>query len=379
MLFGSWIRLKTKKLEDLQRLSESDAIEAIQPNFKLGLLASYEIEDALRRSAFMRTHRIPNSTKPLDNPRISIGSLYRTGPNLPLPKENGLIVAVLDTGIDYTDEKFLPNLWRNPGESGLDSSGREKAENGIDDDENGFIDDVIGWDFSAHDSLPFDFSMTPSQLLLRGGNPGHGTYCAATVLGNGKNISKFAAEAPKIQIMVLRFLNEKGEGTTAAAIKAIKYAIDNGAKILSSSWGSKGVHNKIYQNQALQEVLKFAASKNVLFVTAAESGRLELGKNFEASNSLPDNTIYPEELSDLNGDADRDKAVAFAGFNIPWDGRSTASASMARAAAAYWTAYPNKTAQEVKDAILVTAVIAPALNIKNTSDEDSDLKVLLKK
>ncbi|MBF0207951.1 MAG: S8 family serine peptidase, partial [Oligoflexia bacterium] len=112
-----------------------------------------------------------------------------------------IVVAVIDTGVDYTHEDLRANIWHNSGEMGRDAQGRDKSTNGIDDDQNGFIDDVIGWDFVQNDNRPFDLTTSVWDMLKGGGNPGHGTHCSgnvAAVADNGKGIS---GVAPGVKIM----------------------------------------------------------------------------------------------------------------------------------------------------------------------------------
>src|SRR5690606_10636900 len=107
---------------------------------------------------------------------------------------------VLDTGVDYEHEDLVQNLWRNT---------KEIPGNGIDDDGNGYIDDVIGWDFVSNDNKPYDLTTGIMEMLTSGGNPGHGTHVAGCVAARGENGKGITGVAPNAQIMVLRFLSEK--------------------------------------------------------------------------------------------------------------------------------------------------------------------------
>jgi subtilisin family serine protease len=323
-----------------------------------------------------------------------------------------MIVAVLDTGVDYTHEDLLPNMWRNSGEQGTDAAGRDKSTNGIDDDYNGYVDDLMGWDFAAKDNKPFDLAVDPKQLLIGGGNPGHGTHCSGNVAARGFNSLGIAGVAPNVKIMALRFISEKGQGTTADAVMAIRYAVDNGAKILSNSWGGEGSRNDgSEENLALKEVIQYAESKGTLFIAAAGNGRAGTGYDMDQDPT----PVYPASydfeniitvaaidvknelgvfsnwgptsvdigapgvavLSTTVGGKYSDKVLDFAGFDITWDGTSMATPHVAGAAALYWSLHPNKSWREVKDAILKSAVPIPALRGKTTTEGKLNIKSLM--
>ena len=126
-----------------------------------------------------------------------------------------VVVAVVDSGVDVNHPDIAANIWTNPGEI---------AANGIDDDGNGYIDDVRGWDFYANDNDPRDAN-------------GHGTHVAGTIAAAGDNAAGITGVSWSAQIMVLRFLDAWGNGSTANAIAAIEYANEMGADIINNSWG----------------------------------------------------------------------------------------------------------------------------------------------
>ncbi len=172
-----------------------------------------------------------------------------------------VLVAIIDTGVDYNHEDLKENMWRNPGESG---DGKEN--NGIDDDGNGFIDDVYGWDFAADDNDPMD-------------DNGHGTHVAGTIGAVGNNNTGVVGVNWQVKMMALKFLDSRGSGTTDNAVKAILYAADNGAIIQSNSWGGGGA------SQALQDAIAYARDKNSLFVAAAGNN----GTDNDISPNYPSN------------------------------------------------------------------------------------------
>ncbi len=159
------------------------------------------------------------------------------------------VVAILDTGIDKAHPALKGTLWTNPGETGLDASGKDKATNGIDDDGNGFVDDVHGWNFAGNNS-----DLTDEN--------GHGTHIAGLIAGNS---SQFSGIAPGTKIMILKYFDSKAPGgaNLMNTVRAIKYALSMGATIINYSGGGADPHP--LEKQALEEANK----KNVLVVAAA--------------------------------------------------------------------------------------------------------------
>lgn len=152
-----------------------------------------------------------------------------------------ILVAVIDTGIDYNHPDLATNMWRNPGEI---------PSNGIDDDSNGFIDDVYGWDFANDDNNPLDDHY-------------HGTHCAGTIGGVGNNGIGVAGVSWTVRLMALKFLNSGGSGYTSDAVDATHYATMMKVKLTSNSWGGGGY------SQGLFDAIEEANKSNILFVAAA--------------------------------------------------------------------------------------------------------------
>ena len=426
LLGNSWVHVQVsgkRAALTLAALNAEPSVEFVQPNYKIKLLENYQIQDPLRRAALARSLKkqgyVPEAI--VDNPAIPDAPNQGAGSDPLFSKQWGMndigvkkawektmgspdmIVAVIDTGIDYTHEDLIPNLWRNS---------KEIPNNGIDDDGNGYIDDVIGWDFASNDNKPFDLSVDPYQLLMGGGNPGHGTHCSGNVAAKGGNALGIAGVAPNVKIMGLRFITEKGEGTTADAIKAIKYAVDNGAKVLSNSWGSEGEDPaEGTENKALRDVITYAQDHNVLFVAAAGNGHKGVGydndtdkapgfpASYDNENIISvaaldvDNKLGPfsnwgaktvdigapgvNVFSTMVGNKYSDKVFSIGGYEVSWDGTSMATPHVAGAAALYWSAYPNKNWKDVKDALISTAKKIPAMSGKSVSEGKLDVEALL--
>lgn len=180
-------------------------------------------------------------------------------------------VAVIDTGIDINHEDLKENLWKNPGEVGFDANGKDKATNGIDDDGNGFVDDIYGWNFVKNDHDLAD-------------NHGHGTHIAGiigAVGGNGKGIS---GVSPEVSLMILKYYDPKGYGedNLKNTIKAIHYAIDNGAHIINYSGG--GLEYSADEKAAIEKARK----RGILFIAAAgnERSNSDVKKYYPADYNL---------------------------------------------------------------------------------------------
>jgi len=133
------------------------------------------------------------------------------------------VIANIDSGTDWDHPDLAANIWSNPGEI---------AGNGVDDDGNGYIDDVRGWDFYSNDANPDD-------------SDGHGSHTAGTIGAVGNNGTGVAGVAWRCKIVPLRFLGPQG-GYTSDAILAVEYCTTNGIKVSNNSWGGGGYSSSLY-------------------------------------------------------------------------------------------------------------------------------------
>lgn len=167
-----------------------------------------------------------------------------------------IIVAVIDTGVDREHEDLKENLWTNAGETGLDKNGKDKASNGIDDDKNGYVDDVYGWNFVSNNNELTD-------------NHGHGTHIAGiigAIAGNKKGISGIA---PEVSLMIIKYYDPKVTSTDNLknTINSINYAIKMGAQIINYSGGGTDYSQEEF------DAVKKAEKQGILFVAAAGNER----------------------------------------------------------------------------------------------------------
>jgi subtilisin family serine protease len=175
-----------------------------------------------------------------------------------------VVVAVIDTGMDYNHPDLAANAWRNPG---------EVAGDGIDNDRNGFVDDVTGWDFANNDASPMD-------------DNGHGSHVSGTIGAVGNNGTGVVGVNWQVSIMPLKFLDAAGSGSTSAAVAAINYATrmrrDFGINVVATnnSWGGGGL------STALRDAINGGAEAGILFVAAAgnESNNNDVTPSYPANH-----------------------------------------------------------------------------------------------
>jgi thermitase len=150
-------------------------------------------------------------------------------------------IAVIDTGVDYNHEDLKNNIMVNQAE--------KNGVAGVDDDGNGLVDDIYGYDFANGDADPMD-------------GHGHGTHCAGVIGAEHNNIGIRGVMA-KVQILPIKFLKDSGGGTLAGAVQSIDYAIQRGVNIMSNSWGGGPFM------QSLNDSIQAAHQAGIVFIAAA--------------------------------------------------------------------------------------------------------------
>ncbi|HEY2233714.1 MAG TPA: S8 family peptidase [Candidatus Angelobacter sp.] len=179
---------------------------------------------------------------------------------------DGIVVAVIDTGLDYNHPDIAANIWTNANE--IDG-------NFVDDDNNGFVDDVRGWNFMFNNNDPSDHN-------------GHGTHVAGTIAALGNNGIGVIGVAWHSQVMALKGLDDNGFGFDFTLAPAIIYAASNGADVINASWSAQG------SSQSIEEAIQFAAGLGTVFVAAAGNSSQD-ATNFFPANSPEAITVASED------------------------------------------------------------------------------------
>jgi subtilisin family serine protease len=279
-----------------------------------------------------------------------------------------VVVGVIDTGARFTHEDLRANLWKNPGETGLDAQGRDKAANGVDDDSDGYIDDVYGINSLTHSGTPSD-------------DYGHGSHVAGIIGATGNNSVGITGVAWRVQLMTLKALDATGTGTISTVIEAMSYARAHGAKIINASWGSTS-----FTSQALRDAIRELRDSGIIFVAACgnSAGDNDANPLYPASYNY-DNIIAvaastrTDTLASFSnwGRTTVDLAAPGSPVFSAWngsdtdyrymDGTSQAAPLVAGAAALLWAQNPSLTYQQVISYILNNTDPLPAFANKTVT------------
>lgn len=230
------LRLKPnqKVIDAVDKLARLPFVEYAEPDYHVTLSATndayYSLIYAIENNGQSIVDQIGTSDADMDV--VEAWSTQTGDPNL--------IIAVIDTGVDYSHPDLAPNMWINAGEI---------PGNGFDDDGNGFVDDVHGYDFYDNDGDPMD-------------DQGHGTHVAGTICAVGNNGIGIVGVVQQCRIMALRFLGAQG-GSISDGISSLDYAVQMGATISNNSWGGGGF------SSAMSNAIAAARDADHVFLAAA--------------------------------------------------------------------------------------------------------------
>lgn len=252
---------------------------------RLAIVQQESDQIAYRIPSYERVQTLANET-----PNTKLWGISKVNAPLAWQTTKGsadVVVAVVDTGIDFNHPALKNNMWRNSAEVG--------GKPGVDDDGNGYVDDLFGADFISNNPTPMD-------------DEGHGSHVAGTVAGNLPSESFFGV-APGVKLMAIKTHNTKGEGSKSSVVKGILYAADMGARVLNCSWG--GAPEAAQYDQLLFDAIEYANKKGALLVASAGNN----SENNDQIENYPSNYDLPGIVSVAASDK-LDRKAYFSNFGV---------------------------------------------------------------
>lgn len=336
-------------------LGTENAVEFAEPNIIYHALDTGMPNDP----DFIKTWGIKNTGQTdaagqvgISGADINVMPLWREG----IHGNQKTLVAVIDTGVSWDHPDLAANIYTNPGEAG------DKSGNGVDDDKNGFIDDVHGWNFVANNNNSRD-------------DNGHGTHCSGTIGAVGNNGIGVAGINWNVSILPVKFLDSQGSGTLEAAVDAINYAKMMKVQVMSNSWGGGA------ESQTMIAAIQAAKDAGILFVAAAgnDSSNNDNSPSYPASTQV-DNVVAvaatdnKDQLATFSNYGPKTVHVAAPGVKVystvldgkyeAFSGTSMATPHVAGVAALLWSENPTWTFAQIKDRMIKTSDPVPGLRRK---------------
>jgi thermitase len=348
-----------------------DTVVAAEPNHVIHRMG-VKVEAPIEASGVTET--VPDEVLTLPNDpkftnQLSLQKISMPGAWSIATGSTNVVVAVIDSGVDYTHEDLAANMWRNPGETGLDENGNDKATNGIDDDGNGYVDDVYGIDAAYHDSDPMDDDVETD---------GHGTRCAGIIGAVGNNGIGIAGINWATQIMALKIFKSTGNSQTSWVLECYEYIIQMkkrgvNIRVTNNSYGDPS-------DEGFKDAIDAAGNLGILNVCAAGND----GGNNDSAGFYPAGYDSPSVLavaaataSDKFGGNYGRKSVDLAApsercpttrmhnsYASSHAGSSAAANHVAGAAALLLSVKPELSVAELKSALLGTVDLIPSMTNK---------------
>lgn len=269
-----------------------------------------------------------------------------------------VIVGVIDTGIDYKHDDLKDQLWINSAEDLNQNGVLDSTDiNGLDDDNNGYVDDVIGWDFTDAPSFPdqgdfLDPDNDPMDEFLTG----HGTPIAGIINARQNNFIGISGTAPNVRVMALRAGTASGFLEEDDVAEAIVYAVDNGCKIINMSFGD------VAFSYLIHDAVQYGVNKGVLFVAASgNSGNttLQYPASYDetisvgattSSGTLAGFSSYGNKLNLVAPGLEIFSCQINNSYGLN-NGTSFAAPVASAALALLWSKYPNYSPEKIKGAL----------------------------
>ncbi len=270
-----------------------------------------------------------------------------------------LVIAVIDDGVEYTHPDINDQMWVNPGE----------VVDDVDNDGNGYVDDIFGYDFYSNDSDPYDDNNINTE------QGGHGTHVAGTICAEGNNSIGIVGVVQQCRIMALRFLGPQGVGYTSDAISAVNYAVGKGVRLSNNSWGGGDYSMSLYL------AIQSAGNQGHLFLAAAGNDGIDVDNttpHYPSSYDLPNivsvaATDNRDQLASFSNFGVNSVDVAAPGVDIAssawgsyyfFSGTSMATPNVTGVAALILSQNPGFSYAQVRDRLLQTARPVPGLSGK---------------
>jgi len=253
------LRQVSSREDVIARLAQERPIRYVEPDYPISQgdnmteeeLDSQDLASELPEDDSLQYHAASRVSEQWHLPKVQASQAWQSTRGA-----SDVVVAVVDSGIDYTHQDLKNNIWTNSAEQ----------LNGRDDDNNGYVDDIRGWNYVNNNNNP----KTTSQS-------NHGTHVAG-IIGAAGNV---LGVAPRVKLMPLRFIGESGSGLTSSAIRAIDYAVQKRVFAINNSWGSSN------KSRALQDAITRAERAGILFVVAAGNGSNGVGYNISTRPYYP--------------------------------------------------------------------------------------------